>query len=112
MAGAAKKEPKDKGRDGKAIKVSSDVMRHLTDLKAETKEPYDAVLRRHFGLPAKNGHPQPLRSYFVIDSPKDLIVTRDLREAKGQQILLAVRRGERRTDHQKKDEIIQVRELP
>lgn len=103
----------EKIKTGKVIKLSRELYGHLTSLKGKG-EGYDAFLRKHFGLPAKNGHEQPLRSYFVIDTPTDLLVRRTLAEAKGEAILLAVKRGQKfRTDHYpKKDKVVCVRELP
>ncbi len=100
-----------KRRDGKVIKLSRELSKFLDGLRSGT-ESYDSALRRHFGLPSRTGHPQPLRKYYVIDSPKNLSVFRTQAEAKGEAILLAVKRGQRFSHKEKKDEVLSVREMP
>lgn len=104
-------QQQDKEHKGKPIKVSRTVYEYLTKLK-EPKEGYDALLRRHFGLESRKGHPQPLATYYIIDTPEDLVVKRTLAEAKGEAILLAVKRGQKLTDKKRKDAVRTVRELP
>ncbi len=101
----------EKIKSGKAIKVSRELYAHLTELKARG-EGYDGLLRRHFGIPSRNGHEQPLRTYFIIDTADDLIVRRTLAEARGDAIILAVKRGQRMTDRKRKESVVKVRELP
>ncbi len=98
-------------KDGRVIKLSREVFAHLAALKGE-REGFDGCLRRHLGLPSRTGHEQPLRTYFIIDTPDDLIVHRKLSEARGEAILLAVRRGQRLSDKKRKDAVVTVRELP
>ncbi len=102
---------KDKKYDGKVVKISRELYAHLGELRLKG-EGYDGMLRRYFGIPSRTGHPQPLRTYYVIDSPKDLLVRRTVAEAKGDAILLAVKRGQKINHKEKKDAVIVVRELP
>ena len=97
---------------GKVIKVSAEVYRHLTALK-RGREGYDACLRRQFGLPSRKGYPQSVRSYFVIDSPDMLIIRRSKSEARGDAIMLAVKKGKKfsRKHYPEKEKIIEVREV-
>lgn len=100
-----------KAKDSKVIKLSAPLVAHLNGLR-EGKESYDSCLRRHFGLPSRTGHPQELREYYVIDSPKQLSIHRSQAEAKGEAILIAVRAGQKRTDKQRKEPVLTVRETP
>jgi len=116
----AKKKDKERIRKGKVVRLSEEVQGYLDSLLQtkvsrsgrEFREGYDSLLRRHFGLKAKNGHPQPLRCYYIIDTPTQLIVRRTLAEARGEEILLAVKRGQKLNHKQRKDGIVTVRELP
>lgn len=96
---------------GRVVKLSRDLYAHLTELK-QKGEGYDGLLRRQFGLPSKKGHEQPLREYYVIDTPDDLIIKRKLPEARGEAILLAVKRGQRLSDKKRRESVIKVREMP
>ncbi len=113
MAGAAKKEvPKAAKKEGRVIRLSKELDEHLAGLMRK-KEGYDSLLRRYFGLPRrKDRTPQPLRTYFIVDSESSLIARKKISEARGDVILLAVRRGQRLSDKQKKDAVITVREVP
>ncbi len=104
------KQPKKK-TEGKVIKLSRSLTRYLDSIRTD-RESYDSILRRQFGLPSRTGHEQPLRTYYVIDTPDDLVIKRRLSEARGEAILLAVRRGQKLTDKKKKESVLTVRELP
>ncbi len=94
----------------KVIKLSDEVADALDSLR-ERKEGWDSMLRRHFGLPSRFGKPQPLAEYFVVAAEKP-VICRTKAEANGEAILLAVRRGQKKSDRKAKDPVIRVREVP
>ena len=100
-----------KATTGKVIKLSRELTSHLDTLRTE-REGYDSLLRRHFGLPTRKGYDQSLKTYYVIDTPDALIIRRKLSEARGDAILLAVKRGQKFAHKEKKDAVVSVRELP
>jgi hypothetical protein len=105
MAKAARKP-----KTGTVVRISRELVAHLGELK-QPGEGYDALLRRQFGLPSRNGHEQKLRNYFVIDTADDLIVKRTIAEARGEAIILAVKRGQRLIDKKRKESVLKVREV-
>ena len=111
MAKRVRKNYKKKTETGKPVKLSLELAAHLDPLRVG-RESYDSIIRRYFGLPSRTGHEQPLRNYYIIDTPKQLIVSRTLAEAKGEVILLAVKRGQKLSHKQKIESVIHVRELP
>jgi hypothetical protein len=103
--------PAKKRKKGSVIKITDFLRDRLSALRSHDKESYDAVIRRHFGLPSWKGHEQPLKHYYVIDTQNDLKVFRTKAEAYGEAILLAVKRGQKRTDKRAVG-VPKVRELP
>lgn len=97
----------------KPIKVSDEVLRVLSRLRGHS-ESYDACLRRHFGLASRKGEPQSLLKYYIVDAGEGEapIARRTLAEARGEAILLSVKRGGKRTDNYKKVPVLTVREVP
>lgn len=113
MTKAAKSKVTKKKETGKPVKLSLELTSFLDPFRIG-KESYDAILRRYFGLPSRTGHLQPLQTYYVVDTPNDLIIRRTKAEAKGETILLAVKRGQKFSSvhYPKKDKVIVVREVP
>lgn len=97
------------GRTGRPVKLSKMLFEYLS--KEKGQDTFDAYLRRQFGLMSKQGETQRLRTYYLIDTETELIAKRTLAEARGETIVLAVRRGQKRNWRAKKDEVITVREL-
>ena len=97
---------------GKPVKLSDELTDHLTSLKQETSESYDACLRRQLGLPTRKGKPQHLEHFWVIPEADPPICRKTQADAKGEAILLSVKRGMKASDKQRPAAVIKVREVP
>ena len=104
MSEEAKQPRKKKGR---VVRLSKEVETYLSR-KRKGSESFDSILRRVFGLPDRKGNEQPLKTYYVIDNGgKSPIIKRDKAEAKGEAIILAVRKDSKKTER-----VLTVREVP
>lgn len=97
-------------KKGKVVRLSDTIEQFIRRKRRKSDESYDAVLRRLFGIDTLKGAKQPLRTYFILETDRDPIAKRTLAEARGEAIILAVRRQKKRI--YKGETPIKVQEVP
>ena len=89
------KKSKQDNRKGCAIRLSNEVL-NVLGRKMRKGESYDNLMRRMLGMPTKKAKPQPIEVFWLL--PKALTVKKTLAEARGEAIILAVRRGKKNAE--------------
>lgn len=90
---ARKKKP---NRDkGEVVRLSNAVISVLKK-KLRREESFDSLMRRMLGLPSRLNEPHELATFWVL--PQTLIATKNLAEARGEAILVAVSQGKQKAE--------------
>lgn len=94
---------------GKPVRLSSQVLQFIKKYERlnedKTKESYDSILRRLFGLPTKKGEKQEKETFWLPLGGKK--VFRDRADAAGEAVLLAHKKGLKKTKR-----VIMLKEWP
>jgi len=113
MAKAKKKKKVLKSRTkrdkGKPVRLSSEVLKYIKRYERlsgqRTREGYDSILRRLFGLPTRKGEKQKKETFWLPLGGKR--VFRDKADAAGEAVLLAHKSGKKKTKR-----VIMLKEWP